>query len=365
MKNYLLNLYKFLKSAGHEEADELAEFYSDPISEDEYFKENFEESPETKDSKYAQNYNVADLLEISKESLNNILDKYKIRITSTKGKTPRVGAGASASVYDCIYEGKPAVVKLSREADAVQVWEKILSLKIPEQYASCIPKIYLLATENLASSKSPYKNVEISIIVMEKLKPLPSWLYNQRLQQHPQKQNYQAALNLAKNITKSVIQSISEPKFNHLLYVLEETKNNIIANENHYSLLVYDFLIKHYLNNHIAPDRYETANIILMQIFKLPKDFELAYPIRILIQKYLDIHENKSYFHSNYFDFSQKHNQRETKNLVHNPEFRRISAFMHFLAQHKIYFCDLHSANLMIDQDGNIKIIDTENFDIK
>lgn len=367
MNKYLLNLYNFLKSAGQEDEqkavlnlskqvmpssdwDDARGEYGDEEDQETEYLESF---PNAKPKNDYELKLISSHLYLTQQEFKDILRKYKIHLTSSEEEGTFIGKGASALVFNCIYQGHPAAFKISRGARTTEIWQEILDLSIPEEFKICLPKIYLLATENLNQQYIPY-----SIIVMEKLKPLGRYLADTRQQQHNLPKDYSAILNLAQNIFKLIKKEIQSGSF--IRWMKDNKTREILAYDNHYYMEIYDFIKNVNIQEHPA---LNMAIFILENIFGISRDNTyLRDDIKKLLVNYKIEASTESFLPMNYQQFDDPVQKKQVQNLKHNPEYKRLAECLAYLEENGIKFRDLSYSNLMIGEDGMPKIVDTESF---
>jgi serine/threonine protein kinase len=371
-------LVSWLKANGHNKAaqaieevteydepwqeEAVKEFGDAPVSEDEYFKENFFEE-----------FVFADIDE-------KIMDQEGfIYHSSVEGETHFVGSGVSGSVYRGIYNGQPAVIKIIRRTEykndnEISNWKAILAAKdkMPASMQKHIPIIYNLNSGNLIDEKSGDK-VDYEVVIMEELQKLSPHMqdifYQYGSAREPMKKmlkDEEYMFEIAKMIKSSVDKIkdfgdiLSEVTPQDILKVILSIEEPI----DKYSAMDIVQLVSEYLvqvNKEAITDIF--LNSGLSDLYPSPEGFlqQKIYQVVKGSIKPDTIPRNREYLISNdgspgfaYSAFWE--NSPDTGGLY--KTLRELSE------NFNISWRDTHTDNIMMDKNGNLKIIDVGLYDV-
>lgn len=249
-----------------------------------------------------------------------------------------LGMGATGMVIETIYNSKPAVAKLildQKVANDVQVWNKILlnKDKLPTKFQKFIPEIYKLI-KNILPEGQPYQ-----IIITEKLYPLP--------------------YDILQNIFNYIY------SYTNRLYLLTDEELYELAK------VLFAKLQDHYLSKKIDFTPIEIYNILVKNLSN--KDAEsqgeaqkISTDIEKLFKNITTQDKNNviSYIWSSILDlflFPRSYGSyKPSPFLSSSPLIKDLLEFLIYLADNfSIYWHDVHKNNIMMNKDGQIKIIDT------
>lgn len=350
-----------------EEAAE--EFGSEPISEDEYLDKV---APKPVLSSKLQGVKTARKQE---DIVYDLLTKYNVRPVSA-GQIDIIGAGCFGFVIRAVYSGKPVVAKIAI-AEAGKVisrdvlnWKKILDIKrtMPDNLKKHIPEVYLVVEESFDNSGASilgqlfamfrYKpGWSFQLIVMEELKPLAGDM---------------AGVLSGYKISPSTI----NVRLDHLLSKI----NSLLVKFNLMPMTADDLhdTIKGIKLRDIsrpgkAPTRagqavyvttYDIVNVVMSHVILTNKlsDVEVArlkrYEFRVLLE---DI--TKEVF--DWDEISFPIDSKDSATHYQSEDTSGLLETVKYLRSNGINWGDLHANNVMLGQDGNIKITDVGHFEIK
>ncbi len=323
----------------HEEA--VQEFGSEPVSEEDYL-EQFREPSGVVYSDPART-----------QTYESILKKEKFTPISGSRKVPYLSAGAYGVVFRGIYQGQPAVAKIivgNQGDQEIKVWEKILESKdkLSPEFQKHIPQIYALLEGEI---KDKYADqLRYQMVVMEELKPLNSQISSVvKSKENSNKKEviksilkneeylWQAALDLSKEANEFFQKEILEPgtvlKF-LLEYQYQEEEDDDIPNLEPLIEKIFQYY----------QDKFQIQGREASQLKDLISDY---------ITNYISIYPIYSQFPT-----SEKNLYGDVyfENL---PETQSLLATLKMLSENfGISWKDLHSKNMMLGQDGNLKFID-------
>ena len=184
----LKKLYAWLKANSHykaaQQVQQLSDEWAEPWHEEvvkEYGDEIPEEDiPEEKDVSLPHGME-AELDYDTKhfEDVLLVLKKEGLPPISTSGGSAVLGSGAYGVAVKTIYNGMPAVVKAiidppDNEADDIGAWKKIIDAtkSMPPEFAKHVPAIYYMNKGSIKRDDDWYGDINYEVIVMEELYPL-------------------------------------------------------------------------------------------------------------------------------------------------------------------------------------------------
>lgn len=336
----------------------INEYGSEPISEDEYLMNEMGVQLKPDDySDYGAKYHI-DLNNV----FNDILKQHNIAVVSIGGKSPILGSGVYGSVIDVIYKGKPAVAKIIIKRDdapenEANNWKHVLNNmdKFTPEQIKHLPIIYDIIQDEIESYNYKYGGYNIfeySMIIMEKLFPVPkeieSLFDSGNIEQDAKSLDF--ALKDEETIYEIAL-SISQ----YIQAQLNKRGSTIKLTEKNIQDIFQILLSK--VSAPITKDKEEWKSIMTKLIIDyLQRTFNqrfdsLSIDIRTVIARAIDeTSEFPPYEHA----YSARHKKwdilPETKNF--------ISALKTMADELDLSWTDLHQRNIMINADGNLKIID-------
>ncbi len=251
-----------------------------------------------------------------------------------------LGSGRLGSVIRVIYNGKPAVAKISiHQGDDgslnndIPSWAKILALfpSMPEEVKKHIPEVYFT---DFGSFETGYDYLdEYDIIVMEELKKIPTTLID-----------VMQGRNLPKHTTQKALRDFII-NFNNTLGV--QYGLNVVPVQEFVDSVPYFYATKDGI-----------AWILLQRIMK--------DNLGLGSDKALDIHEDikEQLLFNKYFEHSLRKKFPRSAHFDGEEEYQGIDELESFIAAlrwlkgHGVNWGDMHSGNVMLGNDGNLKIMD-------
>ena len=316
----------------YEEA--VTEFGSEPITEEEYIDQNFPPKLPEHDETYKA-----------------ILQKENFKPLDTGTQPVLAGSGVFGKVFRGIYQGKPAVAKISLDSkdrdDEVDNWRAILQAykSMPKELQKHIPTVY-------ATKKGSIDDIGYQFVVMEELKPLSKHLMQTiELTGKTAQQNINRLLkdeNYLYQIAQLILKGLRiNYEFQHNTALQAITASDIFKMLYELGTLVYNSenYIASELSSKLAT-KYQldklTARKIKISIFgSIVNAFGSAKPLPRGL-------ETSRPEHSDYTPYWE--NIPETQNLMKMLKVLYQSF--------NISYGDLHYNNIMMGNDGNLKIID-------
>lgn len=360
-KQYQDEIKEFDKSLDKEEFEYINEF---PI------ETNISKRPD--EVIVNENTNNQDIRPLIQQLRNNNFAP----LASEKYENGIIGAGYYGLVFQGTYQGKNAVAKISdtnidgRRSNESNNWKKIIRLKnsgkISQQYLKHIPNIYLIKNieiTQLDNDGNEYSK-EYDLIIMEKLYPVfyakdllfsgthypeqdPSFLSKTPRQLLNTLKSYNYIYELSKKLAKVI--KLNEKRIispNVIFKRLSESKTikeMILKLSTFGDNYANDFFIHDYLPN--------LTNEIIMSLPWRYTNNKLFEIIKNVLAKNLII-EIPYKFESSAESAAWKVKFKEL------PETSSFVSFLEELADNGVYYMDLHPGNVMMDKDGNLKIID-------
>lgn len=388
-------LYLWLKSAGFnstaqvvkqlnekslveevELEDNNDEFDEEPISEDEYFEQEFSTPLDMYDYTHVP---AAEIHAPQNHVYNAILKQHNIQPVSVGGKSPLLGAGRYGVVSNVIYKGKPAVVKIIVQGfydeNEVSNWRHVLSNldKLPENERKHIPEIYDIISGEMDVEHEG--EVVYDLIIMEQLRQLPAELKNfftdpwkeEREDFDHEPQDTRSLKHLLKdeefiykisNIIKAnVIKSLST----HMESNPEGPVKNAAELFKNINAAYIQKIILDDANNYAetsSAKRYSLASKISKYVTSIVDTFNFGISPRdltISIDQWLShLIDTESTLPLSYNDFGAK---AEKWDFI--PEMSGyVNALKTLAIDLKLEWRDLHQENVLLGADGNLKIID-------
>ena len=368
-------LSKTLRSLGFEKYAQEVDGLAEPEEWDEDWHESAVENLETEERKRLEE----SALYLDKDKMNpagsyvsgldyEILSKHGLIPIEADGEA-YLGNGRYGTVYNVIWNGKPAAAKLTMddESDA-NIWDKILAAtKSPqmESVANIFPEVYEVIRSHESSDLfSDFDSPTYSIIVMEKLYPLPKEVAKvwggpgkvPRLgQSNVEYRDIYREDAISAEIQKSLAELLPGRSIELELPTIEELE--------------------------IEASRYETrseiigtmASSILNIIYEKNKiiedDYSLREPVWYGVSDYVG--KLKPYLkrEDNYRGVPDYYNimEDDIEEVRKEVPPEHLGVFDQLLKLQRmsgIRWHDLHSKNVMIDADGNIKVTDVGNFNV-
>ncbi len=343
----------------HEEA--VQEFGSEPISEEEYTKQNFDGGvPQLTSMKDDINSDDADVLKQIAEQ-----EGIQILYTGDEYTSSVLGSGMYGKVITGVYQGKNVAAKIifedeadengyvppiSREGD---IWKKILqaAVTLSPEMKRHIPQIYKINKGQL-----PYRDyiVEYEIIVMEQLFPLdkemPDLIQHKKYEQHINRllKDEEYLYKIAQAVTDYLNRFKSRHKLKipelepiALFDVIMSLGKLTYASTERIIKAIINYLVKQYNLNTISRKGKE----ILFE--NTERGGDLHDSLYTVIAKFIRP-EGLPMFHGNSTEFWD--------DLPETSAFYR--SLKEMAEQFGIKWMDLHFRNMMLDRDGNLKIVD-------
>lgn len=307
----------------------------------------------------------------------NSLARHGIRPIASENWDDMLGSGSFGAVFRAVYNGKPAVVKISisnnPKSRDVEVWKRILSIwgSIPSQFKKHIQKVYLAYSEMIHLTTG---SIKLQVIVSEELRELP--------------------VGVVRLISGS---DMSIEKIEDKLAEFVIRINNGICKPNKMEPVTIDYIRK-LIQDGMAVDlasrnEFEIANrkdkVDGQNRNKPPNDFgtvRQASPVLIseVVKNYLislatttkgriavtfgipDIVCEVFKVALNGAErFPKDHGLQTAKTYSAPREISMVYETVRWLDDHGISWGDLHAYNMMLGSDNNIKITDVGNFTIK
>jgi serine/threonine protein kinase len=324
----------------HQEAVE--EFGPESISEDEYLEQVVH--PDLHDE------------DVSMDIISKIFVKEGFKPVSAGGKSSYIGRGSFGRVYRGIYKGQPVVAKIVLVEDFVEKfindfgfeapkWHKLMSIKdkISPNLRKHIPQVFLSKVDSISPTNDGVdKHYQYEIIVMEELKPLNKHL-GEIIGNYKSEESFNLALkdedflyDLAKMISRDLdswfyFEDLTPEEIFKVLYSMRDinsySHNDIINNIANYVVNEYD------MSSELIKVK-RVLNTSLIKVFVVKEGFPGQ---------------------KNYND----PNSTEYNPLFGNlPETKQLLSFLEEMSSLGISWADVKENNLMMGNDGNIKIID-------
>jgi hypothetical protein len=369
MKNILKKLnYSLKKNNLYREAQEIKDLeeYAEPWHQDaveEFGDEIIPESDEDalKDLEEKYTYNRYDTLKNineyfkddpymhysldEAEIIQNILDRENFK-SLEQSRNFVAGKGMFGIVLRGVYQGKPAVIKIETSATRPVVkeinnWVNILKLKnfMPPEYKKHIPEIYKL---NSGKINSEELDVYYSVIIMEELfklsDDLNDFLSNQGNLFVKSMKDKLSEPGLIHNLASLIFEKLN--KINFLKFKLpsvNEISAKLIENiDNHYDMASGICKIMHEKNEKI--DHYTISDF----------NQEIIYVLKTYFSKSIEFPTQHLFF-----------DKLEKSTWGDFPETKSLLEFLVYIKNNaNLSWRDLHTGNIMMDRDGNLKIID-------
>jgi hypothetical protein len=372
LNNFLKKLYNYLYTHNlHKEANEVEnleedvlpweiehdklqeedalEFGSEPISEEEYLNQVSQKSYMT-DSDLADDY-------------NKIAEQEGFKIVSSGEEKPLLGRGSYGSVFQGVYKGKLAAIKIILNSNGeVENWQKILQItqSFPENLKKHFPVIYHLNKGVLKKEKNQYVfGINYEIIIMEKLFKLPKDIYL-NMDDNPMIDKSKMIKDLFKDddylytVSSLIVDGISKNPY----FRMDMRNFQLNTNE------IFKLLSSQKLDDKSFPSSTimaENISNFLLQKYPFREKYkEKVFPIIKAIlnnsigkvpgvpRGYYGITTPKDFHDYEYYSPVWEH-RSETKELY--------EALL-MLGSAGVKWNDLHVDNLMMGADGTIKFID-------
>jgi len=318
----------------------------------------------------------------------NIMKDVNFTPVSAGGKTPYIGGGAFGKVFRGVYGGKPAIIKVlikewfyldHAQDKEIDNWNKILehSKNLKPEFQRHIPEVYDTLSGTLNISNDDYiKKVSYDAVVMEELYELPRAIYDM----------------LSGGLVDGLANFILEPEILNKLsmHLTKEFSRGMryygIKNEvdrDRVLRMAPGIFFKEILknkNNLYHPkikQRYafysSMAEEIINQIIDkvLSPESKENFLARNESKKKMAIKDLKSQimraptqimgFFPGQWDaaLNTAFKERSDKSWEKLPEFRSLIEMLKTLTREiELGWWDLHRNNMMMDKDGNLKIID-------
>ena len=162
-----------------------------PVEHPDWLQWSQEEEKNLLESSVQELKSIKNLRENDPSSPSLIVEKrlreWGITIIPRDGNSEHIGSGAHGIVYDCVFNGKPAVAKIQfleknkpkPYARDVSNWNKIQELipTFPDWVKKYFPEVFFAKEEDI-NVVNEFGSVEynLQVMVMEKLRPLPKEL---------------------------------------------------------------------------------------------------------------------------------------------------------------------------------------------
>lgn len=348
----------------HEEA--VKEFGAEPISEDEYAEQQFgaglrEIMPP---NKFDQEETV-----LPEELLKRIADQENFKILQIGGRSSFVGMGEYGAVIRGIYNGKPVVAKIISNLDFKKSeegdnWRRILKAakNFPPELQKHIPHIYAIKNNYIEDPLKPEDPISYEMIVMEELYPL----------------------NKSMSDILNIYTSIENPKEKGKLVKLEDEISDLLKDDD-YLYKISDIItsgIKSYfgldtnfqdlksieifnLISNLKPLGLYSTQKISKEIFRyLVRKYDLKSDDGVRFEKSDDGISFHDYIYSILIDLIKPDSIPMYKGYPTDfwkalPETSYFYQTLQKLSDdYGIDWGDVHRNNIMLDRDGNLKIID-------
>lgn len=326
----------------HEEA--VQEFGGAPISEDDYLEENFDS-------------NNVGFLESQALKQNNFHP-----IETAQGGT-YLNSGYFGSVFRGVYQGRPAVAKLILEKSGLNLdemkfikglgkevdrWNKVKEFRdhLPDVVRKHLPEVYHTNTGLIQSENG--RSFEYEIIVMEELRNLPKQAkmiidaygkeYNENLNKLLKDEDF--IYKMAELITKN-IKSIPELQEISELQSLDPV--DIFS-------IIYD----------IGMIVYNSNMVIINAIAEfLEKKYQLLPKQTVFIRQSVNKSIFKTFSGERFYRNKSEHDKNYNPAWEFTPETQSLLNALKVLSRDfNLHWADMKSNNLMMGNDGTIKIID-------
>jgi hypothetical protein len=286
----------------------------------------------------------------------NIMLENGIQPVESGGST-FINKGLEGSVYNVIYNNKPAVAKVSKNKMESEIWKDILSAKdkMSAEHRKYFPEIYDLKSD---------PDTGMSIIIMEKLIPLPkeverAWEAGRKISD---KLIYFPNLYVDHNL---------KDKLEKRLLIMREMRGGyididlVVPSKSQLESELADHKISGYTSfGNIHGEQDKIYKILADYIFghnrKLRLDGSEIMKLTYRIEDYVKDLCEKEEASLKTSRMAVSHKSR-TDNL--SPEFEGILAALQELSEHGIHWEDLHEKNVMISPvTKDLKIIDVGYF---
>lgn len=389
-KKILNNLIKKLKSLGYKyaasEVNELSEwdeswheeavkeFGGEPISEEQYLEENISNVGIGDKSHYVT---ISPKNMFSMPFYMEVMKAHNFKPISTgESGTSFLGEGVFGVVFRGAYNGKDSAIKIvpygyEEDSSEIDVWNKMLKIKdsMPEEYRKHIPDIYALGKSSIMNEYN--EEMKYCYIIMEVLKPLDSQTRNiisgfayafpkdTPDESEILKDNDYlvwlaklcAQVFTATQVGMSVgMQNIDLSKVYKIIF--DNLKDINEANINNVATMIVEYfnsLYKEMFKKNISSKKInEIIKAISMRIIG-------SYSLRRMPNSYYTSEQISSGYY--------------TKDLLpYWNQHPRVTSFLKMLNylkdKHNIEWSDVHSNNIMIGNDDNLKLIDLGYFKI-
>jgi hypothetical protein len=359
----LLKLYNWLhknnfKKLAQEikDLDTDTEEYAEPWHQEvvEELNKKDEESLKNLEDKYTYSQDELNLTNIKVDTIQQILEKENFKALYSN-RSVVAGRGAYGVVLRGVYQGKPAVIKIETNigrpvTNEINNWMLILKLKetMPPEYKKHIPDIYKLNSDSVFKSG---KETFYSVIIMEELFKL-----NDEIGE------------LMSVGTPNSFMTIVELILNNLDYVYQvsvDISNSLEQFESTYfrelQLPSSHSVFKIIYNNLI---NLKSQNINKVTFYDKNTD-EIVNQIKIKTGKIYSLFiapvDLKNNIHSHLSKMFRRFPDSKQKSFVweNMPETQNFFKTLEYLNQNaNLSWNDLHIGNVMMDRDGNLKIID-------
>lgn len=330
----------------HEEV--VKEFGEEPVSEEEYFDENFKYL-NNQFGEFSDYYNI-----MEKEGFK----PYRVSTSAS----PFLSSGASGVVFRGIYNGKDAAMKIVLDNtghNEIAMWNNIIKIKnaMPGEYSKYIPTIYKTGHGNIKSKVIGGVGAELEyyFVVMEFLRPLDAKRKDV----------------LFGNIRSSDVAATLLKDEDFLYEIAKSIVNRVYVPEDLKNMLDVNYIFKILLESLGGEDYYESIEEASKHIAKYIKqitdnnfqDYELSSYIDDEVYSIIDYRLSAKEFPMFYSQFAGELEDYKSWS-VNNPELYNFIGMLNYMHEnYGIRWRDVHSGNIMIGNDDNLKLIDVGYFD--
>jgi len=307
----------------------------------------------------------------------NSLARHGIRPIASEDWDDMLGSGSFGAVFRAVYDGKPAVVKISISGNSmskdVDVWKRILSIwdSIPTQFKKHIQQVYLAYSETIQLTTG---SIKLQVIVSEELRGLPEGVIrlisgadmpfekiDDRLAEFVSRINkdicgpYKMAPVTVGSIRKLIQDGMVLDLANRNEKEIAKRKGKADGQNGNKppsdfgtvrqaSPVLISEVVKNYLIT-LAPTMKEKRAVV----FGIPDIVCEVFKVALNGAERLPEH----------------HNLPTAKTYSAPREVSMVYETIRWLDDHGISWGDLHAYNMMLGSDNNIKITDVGNFTIK